>query len=1679
MTVDGNESVTAVFLEGANTLSVTTVGNGQVTISPAMSTYPNGALVSLTATFDAGWQFAGWSGDASGTDNPLTITMNANQTITATFTQTIFTLTVNSPHGPVTKAPDQTQFNYGETVVLTMGAIQPGWTFDGWSGGGCSGTDPCTVTMTEDTTVTANFTKIACSTAGLIWEIEQANLDPDATTITLDPDCTVQLTAAYAADPDGYGPVGLPPITTPVTLVGSGTTIARNTTAAFRLFYVTTTGSLTIENTTLSNGLAQGGNGGHGQYDGGGGAGGMGGAIFNMGSVSLTDVTLVGNKAIGGDGGNDNTVALTADAGGGGMGGNGANAPGGNLGGSGGGVNGGLGGISGSNAGKPGGAGGGGGGAANAGGHGVGGAGGFGGGGGGGSTGGAGGFGGGGGGGQDGTKGGHGGIGGGDGSSWVGGGGGGLGGAIFNEYGTLSLTNCTFSDNLAQGGSGTVGSGGNNPTGTGSGGSGIGGAVFSHEGIINVSNPTFSNNSVMQGGGGLEGFAVEPNIYQYSPTTYTLTTSIPTGGGTITRSKAAGPYYNLEVIRLTATPANYYTFTTWGGDLSSPLNPTALLMNGNKTITASFEYGGFTLTVNPTPAAGGTVVKTPDQPTYTYPDTAVILQAIPNPGYTFVSWTGDQTGSTNPVTIQMTKSKTISANFTNMYALTVTVVGPGSTVTKSPSAATYVYGTEVTLTPNKAVGYTFTGWTGANASELVDIGGGKWKILMNGAKAITANFTNQYTLTVISPHGTVTQTPDQPTYTYGTLVALSMGTVDTGYTFTGWSGGGCTGTDPCNVTMNSNTEVTANFQGDPVNLTIETAAGGAITADLAGPYHYGDIVTLTATADPGYAFTGWTGDLSGITDNPAQLTLDGDKTIGATFELQNLVTLTINQAAGGTITAASEGPYHNGDTVTLTATADSGYSFTGWTGDASGTTSPVTITLDGDKTVSATFTQDTYTLTIVSDHAPVTKSPDQETYTYGQEVTLTMGTVADGWTFTGWSSNVVDNKVTITADTTVTADFTQNTYTLTVVSDHGSVTAAPVGPYAYNQTVTLTMGTVENGYTFTGWSGGGCTGTDPCTLTITADTTVTAAFTQNAYTLTIVSDHAPVTKSPDQETYTYGQEVTLTMSTVADGWTFTGWSSNVVDNKVTITADTTVTAAFTQNAYTLTIVSDHAPVTKSPDQETYTYGQEVTLTMGTVADGWTFTGWSSNVVDNKVTITADTTVTAAFTQNTYTLTVVSDHGSVTAAPVGPYAYNQTVTLTMGTVENGYTFTGWSGGGCTGTDPCTLTITADTTVTAAFTQNAYTLTIVSDHAPVTKSPDQETYTYGQEVTLTMGTVADGWTFTGWSSNVVDNKVTITADTTVTAAFTQNTYTLTVVSDHAPVTKSPDQETYTYGQEVTLTMGTVADGWTFTGWSSNVVDNKVTITADTTVTAAFTQDTYTLTVVSDHAPVTKSPDQETYTYGQEVTLTMGTVADGWTFTGWSSNVVDNKVTITADTTVTAAFTQNTYTLTVVSDHGSVTAAPVGPYAYNQTVTLTMGTVENGYTFTGWSGGGCTGTDPCTLTITADTTVTAAFTQNAYTLTIVSDHAPVTKSPDQETYTYGQEVTLTMGTVADGWTFTGWSSNVVDNKVTITADTTVTAAFTQNAYTLTVVSDHGSVGHQEPAIQETYAYGQERSP
>jgi hypothetical protein len=173
------------------TLSVTVTGSGSVTKSPNQATYPYGTVVTLTAVASTGWVFSSWGGALSGSTNPTTITMNANKSVTATFTQNQYTLTVTvTGTGSVTKNPNQPTYTYGTVVTLTA-VPGSGWAFSSWGGALSGSTNPTTITMNGNKTVTALFTDAAAPQITAITRTTSDPLDTDPLFGWVNVSCTI------------------------------------------------------------------------------------------------------------------------------------------------------------------------------------------------------------------------------------------------------------------------------------------------------------------------------------------------------------------------------------------------------------------------------------------------------------------------------------------------------------------------------------------------------------------------------------------------------------------------------------------------------------------------------------------------------------------------------------------------------------------------------------------------------------------------------------------------------------------------------------------------------------------------------------------------------------------------------------------------------------------------------------------------------------------------------------------------------------------------------------------------------------------------------------------------------------------------------------------------------------------------------------------------------------------------------------------------------------------------------------------------------------------------------------------------------------------------------------------------------------------------------------------------
>jgi hypothetical protein len=224
---------------------------------------------------------------------------------------------------------------------------------------------------------------------------------------------------------------------------------------------------------------------------------------------------------------------------------------------------------------------------------------------------------------------------------------------------------------------------------------------------------------------------------------------------------------------------------------------------------------------------------------------------------------------------------------------------------------------------------------------------------MNGPRTVTANFTRLLSLTLLpATGGSVAASPAGGSYLPGTTVSLTA-TASPGFAFTGWGGALSGSLNPVSVVMDADATVSATFT--PLYTLITSATdGGSVSHSPAGSTHLaGTVLTLHASPEAGFAFTGWGGALSG-TDNPAILLLTGNASVTASFA--PLYALAASASEGGRVSLEPpDGSYPPGTVVTLTATADPGWGFDGWSGDLSGHENPSALTMDADKQVTAVF----------------------------------------------------------------------------------------------------------------------------------------------------------------------------------------------------------------------------------------------------------------------------------------------------------------------------------------------------------------------------------------------------------------------------------------------------------------------------------------------------------------------------------------------------------------------------------------------------------------------------------------------------------------------------------------------------------------------------------------------------
>lgn len=821
--------------------------------------------------------------------------------------------------------------------------------------------------------------------------------------------------------------------------------------------------------------------------------------------------------------------------------------------------------------------------------------------------------------------------------------------------------------------------------------------------------------------------------------------------------------------------------------------------------------------------------------------------------------TKDQTAGTyyygiTQATLDAGSTKTIGFKLVE-HTVAYTLNANGGSV--SPTSAKGYYNTATSLPTPLRTGWTFTGWKASdnNSSYTGSVPAADNTSRITGntssvtkAVTLTAQWNiNQYTLNVYAQFNKASSaTAKTSTYERGTT-------------------------------------------GGTVKITSSGTAGASATTKI----NYQSTTTMVATPATGYTFGGWytSPTLSGTTvtawgtqfASTATATTSAMGTGGlnyyAKFEI-NTYTIGVyaynnSAAAPGTFTngttggsvgfassAGSKGTTRtnvHGQSVTIYAKPNTGYTFAGWYyGNTSSMSSAASIavgscTLSGgvysyswtttdSRSYSAKFTINQYTLTINPNGGSYGGTTNNSTVTqyYGTTYSVADPTKT-GYTFKNWTiaktgggtaTGSISNKVYTfgAGNDTITAQWSVNNYGITVdpnggtvsnmqyynaangaasgtLTSSGSFTASKTFQMAYNTTATITAPT-RTGYTFTGWTktagNGTLTNGSPVTTAnssfkVTNSTaTIKANWQVNQYTLTVKA-YSNTAAAPG----TFANNVTGGTVKIGSGAAGATETANINFGS---TAQMTATAA---TGYTFKGWQTTVPTSANGSSIYSTSNPATTETMGT--GGLTY---YARFEINSYTVTVSAAYNTAAATGTYTTGTVG--GTVSG---GGSKYYGTQASLSASANTGYQFIGWfesltATSAKSTANPYTPTITANLTLIAKFSIKQYTVSVkaygnsaaalnsYTEGVGGTVSGAGKVY-YNQKASLT-ASAKTGYTFGGWytSSNVSGTPVA--TGTTYSPAITGDvTYyakfsvKLSKVNIYAYGNSGADQSKFTLG------------------------------------------------------------------------------------------------------------------------------------------------------------------------------------------------------------------------------------------------------------------------------------------
>ncbi len=810
---------------------------------------------------------------------------------------------------------------------------------------------------------------------------------------------------------------------------------------------------------------------------------------------------------------------------------------------------------------------------------------------------------------------------------------------------------------------------------------------------------------------------------------------------------------------------------------------------------------------------------------------------------------------------------------------------------------------------------------------------------------------------------------------------------NTGYSFTNWTkNGNVISTNPTyTFEVNEESAYVANFTINTYDITVSAEPSAYGSATGSGTFAFGSTVTLTATPNIGYIFFNWTkdGDVVSTEAEYSFTAIDGvEGEYVAHFATRiYTITATVNPIDGGILTGA--GQIQEGQTCTLVATPNNGYSFTNWTknGTVVSTNAEYSFTVTADATYVANFQKKTYAITATANPATYGAVSGGGTFYYGNTCTLT-ATANSGYSFINWTKNGVEVSTDALYTFTVVdglegayvANFSTKVFVVSATSDpEGAATIMGTGTFSIGETCTLSV-EPNTYYTFQHWTkGNSVVSTSPTYSFVISDDTegdYVAHFsynppvvpTQTHWTYNIYTeynatlsgvfslDDVPMYNDQFIQYYEIGAFVgneckgaylpterpsflgggyiynMLIYSNVQSGETITFRLYNhLTQEEMEVCCNTTIT--FVANAtygdglnpMVIEFVTDQTPrydisASVSPANAgvvtgagRYKEGTDCTLT-ATANTGYTFANWSKNgtVVSTNSTYTFEVNETATyvanFTINTYDIAVSSEpseYGSATGA--GTYEFGSTVTLTA-TPNIGYIFFNWTKNGNVVSTEAEYSFTAtegvDGEYVAHFATKIYTITATVNPAIGGAVTGAGQIQEGQTCTL-VAIPNNAYNFISWTKDGVvvstnaEYSFTVMEDAAYVANFAIKTFAIIATAIPSTYGTVNGGGSYVYGTTCTLTATPIGD-YLFANWSK---DGEVLSTEPTysfTVVdgvegeyiARFTTSLMEVTATANPSEGGTVTGGGYFSEGQSCTLT-ATPNIGYKFASWTKN------------------------------------------------------------------------------------------------------------------------------------------------------------------------------------------------